>query len=135
MDTGNIIIHVLVNYMHQIVQKGIFRSDTSVMCALPTHPNCYKGVSLLLGITECTCHEEEFEEGDKKRLSGLIQGPCAKGSVREICLKLYRYTGKKERNMHSRLAKLEQERQKLCDRRHDRCNYYGNAALVCYKKI
>lgn len=79
------------------------------MSAVPTHPSCYKGVSLLIGITEYTCHEEKFEEGDKKHLSGLIWGPYAKGSVREIHLKLYRYTDKKETNMHSRLAKLEQE--------------------------
>lgn len=97
------------------------------------HPSCYR-FSFPVSITEYVCHEEEFE-GDKKHLSGLIQGACAKGSVREIRLKLYRHTSKKERNMHLRLAKLEQESQKLCDRRHDRCNYYGNAALVCYKKI
>lgn len=40
------------------------------------------------------CHEEEYE-GDKKHLSGLIQGMCAKGSGRGICLKLHRYICKK----------------------------------------
>lgn len=34
---------LLVNFLHQIFQKGIFQSDTSEVSVLPTHPSCYEG--------------------------------------------------------------------------------------------